>query len=79
MPSAFDPLALVDALWGPPKTIASQGAGLEGPSPIVAAGSPVSKQAPAASSPAMIDVLLQRMDGVREGISALSRHFFHAG
>ena len=33
--SAFGPLALVDALRGPPNTVASQGAGLEGPSPIV--------------------------------------------
>ena len=57
---------------------ASQGEGLKGPSPVVAAGSPVSKQAPSASSPTMIDVLLQRMDGVREGISALSRHFVDA-
>ena len=56
-----------------------QGAGLEGPSPIVAAGSPVSKRALAASSPAIIDVLLHRMDRVREGITALSRHFDDAG
>ena len=35
-----------------------------------AAGFPVSKQAPAASSPAMFDVLLQQIYGVRGGIAA---------
>ena len=69
-PSAFGPLALVNT---------SQGVGLEGPSPVVAAGSPFSKRAPAASSPAMFDVLPQQIDGVREGISDLSRHFDDAG